>query len=115
MLCNNERLDPDEFFPGGCRDLGDMLPLGELEVLGRAFPVQRRPIRVSRANYPSSDAMAVSQPKGFKRALCIETWRAIELVCALVIVAGAGAALLRRAVLRCVAAHPRTTPTISVQ
>lgn len=74
LLCNNEGLESDEFYPGGCRDTALMLPLAQKESMGRKWPVPRNSVQVCRDNYPSSDAMKVGAPKGFKRLLCFRTW-----------------------------------------
>eukprot|EP00937_MAST-01D_sp_MAST-1D-sp2_P000303 g303.t1 len=78
LVCNIEGTDPKEFYPGGCRDVGLMFPLKQAPALGRTFPVPAGAVQIVRDAYPSSDAMAVGQPKGYKRLLCVGTWSVAE-------------------------------------
>jgi len=87
LVCDVEGTDPAEFYPGGCRDVGTMFPLRQAPALGRTFPVPADAVQVVRDAYPSSDAMAVGQPKGYKRLLCAGTWSGVEKLAGIVALA----------------------------
>lgn len=78
LVCDVEGTDPEQFYPGGCRDVGMMFPLKQAPALGRTFPVPAHAVQILRDAYPESDAMAVGRPKGYKRLLCVRTWSSEE-------------------------------------